>query len=505
MYRVLAVDDEPLVLEGLRFFSWDDYDAELSFSAEDGVEALKIVEDNCPDVIISDIRMPEMDGLEFSRRVLEINPDTIILLITGYSDFAYAQQALRIGVFDFLVKPVDFEALGSVLQKVVRILQEKKKKYSQINQMRQQISEDLLEKLLFGSTIQDMDAILNDCKMVIVNVYVDDPKGLELSLLSRFFEGMDICSPLKVMYIYEFRRYTLLFRFRSEEHGKVLLMKVKNALEGFQVEIWKKYRFSVSIGISDIYDDVEKLSLMRQQALKMLEMARRRGGNTLLVYEDTENEEINFTENFKSARNHLYDAIASRNEGAVDDALFYIEEALEEIRNRSLCLEFLWNELLFYVNLPSFEDNPVVDEKVDFVRFSASVRRLYKTMQEDAMETGERNVEVAVCNYIREHYMENISLTTLSDELHYTTSYLSRLIHRSCGESFMKMLIGYRMDKAKEKLELSEESVKDIADSVGYNDVGYFIASFGKQEGCTPAEYRERSQKQVDEIFDHEA
>ena len=306
---------------------------------------------------------------------------------------------------------------------------------------------------------------------------------------------MDICRPLRVLYIYEFRRYTLLFRFRCEEQDKALLMKVKNALEDFQVEIWKNYRFSVSIGISDIYDDIEKLSLMRQQALKMLEMARRRGGNNLLAYEDTEKEKISFTEEFKAARNYLYNAIVSRNGDAVDEALSKIGEALGKISNQSLCLEFLWNELLFYVNLPSFEDNPVVDEKVDFAKFSSSVKGLFKVMQDEAIEAGDRNVEVAVYNYIREHYRENISLTTLSDELHYTTSYLSRLIHRSCGESFMKMLIGYRMDKAKEKLELSEESVKDIADSVGYNDVGYFIASFGKQEGCTPAEYRERSRR----------
>ncbi|MBR1918044.1 MAG: response regulator [Spirochaetales bacterium] len=495
MYRVLAVDDEPLVLEGLGLFSWNDYDTSLAYLAEDGAEALRLVEAERPDIIISDIRMPEIDGLEFSRRALEFNPDAIILLITGYSDFTYAQQALRIGVFDFLVKPVDFESLETAMKKVVQTLNEKKLKNSQIDQMRQQISEDLLEKLLIGSTVQDMKAISNDCRMVIANVYVDDPKGLELSLLRHFFDGMDICRPLRVLYIYEFRRYTLLFRFRCEEQDKALLMKVKNALEDFQVEIWKNYRFSVSIGISDIYDDIEKLSLMRQQALKMLEMARRRGGNNLLAYEDTEKEKISFTEEFKAARNYLYNAIVSRNGDAVDEALSKIGEALGKISNQSLCLEFLWNELLFYVNLPSFEDNPVIDEKVDFAKFSSSVKCLFKVMQDEAIEAGDRNVEVAVYNYIREHYRENISLTTLSDELHYTTSYLSRLIHRSCGESFMKMLIGYRMDKAKEKLELSEESVKDIADSVGYNDVGYFIASFGKQEGCTPAEYREKSRR----------
>ena len=187
MYRVLAVDDEPLVLEGLCLFSWNDYDASLAYLAEDGAEALRLVEAERPDIIISDIRMPEIDGLEFSRRALEINPDAIILLITGYSDFTYAQQALRIGVFDFLVKPVDFESLETAMKKVVQTLNEKKLKNSQIDQMRQQISEDLLEKLLIGSTVQDMKAISNDCRMVIANVYVDDPKGLELSLLRHFF------------------------------------------------------------------------------------------------------------------------------------------------------------------------------------------------------------------------------------------------------------------------------------------------------------------------------
>lgn len=102
----------------------------------------------------------------------------------------------------------------------------------------------------------------------------------------------------------------------------------------------------------------------------------------------------------------------------------------------------------------------------------------------------QKEVGVIVENYIKEHYAEDISLSDLSEELCYNTAYLSRLISKHCGQSFVKLLVSYRMDRAKELLRTTEDQIAKVASAVGYNDVGYFITTFRRHVGLTPADYR---------------
>ena len=103
-----------------------------------------------------------------------------------------------------------------------------------------------------------------------------------------------------------------------------------------------------------------------------------------------------------------------------------------------------------------------------------------------------RDIATIVENYIKEHYAENISLTTLSERLCYNTAYLSKLIRKNCKRNFMNILIRTRMEKAKELLHTTEETISRIAAKVGYNDEGYFITAFKKETGCSPADFRLR-------------
>ena len=165
-YRVMIVDDEPIVCEGLRTFYWDRYECEIAAEAMDGAEALELAETVRPDIIISDIRMPEMDGIAFSQRIKALDPGCEIILLTGYADFAYAQQALKIGVHDYLLKPFSFEDIEKALMGCIAAIADRNRKLEAENHIREQLytmvpflTKQVYQDLLDGNTTADTDKI----------------------------------------------------------------------------------------------------------------------------------------------------------------------------------------------------------------------------------------------------------------------------------------------------------------------------------------------------------
>ncbi len=129
MYRVLIADDEPWAVYRLqKLIDWNGKQFEVISTASDGLSALEIIKKEHPDLLLSDIRMPGLDGLKLVREIHSVSPETTVILITGFSEFSYAQEALRQGVFDYLVKPVKKEELLGVLDRVVKRLEERRAK-----------------------------------------------------------------------------------------------------------------------------------------------------------------------------------------------------------------------------------------------------------------------------------------------------------------------------------------------------------------------------------------
>ena len=506
MYRVMIIDDEPIVLEGMRMFSWKDENCILVGEARDGSEGLALAKKLMPDIVFTDIKMPGMNGLEFADAFHEIRRETLIVVFTGYSEFSYAQKALRIGVFDFLVKPVSVDALRTVLKKASDFLNARRMEGRRtqeltdtVKRMKFAVQEQLLSDALRGVFKFDKNIVsaddLNVGHFVVAAVSGDGEKKLETYVLRdsllKVVKKANECNLLR----FEFERYVLLFCFPRESELERCGKYVLQTLEEAQLSVWKRFNFSFSAGISLADDDIFSLPQLKRQALQVLRNNLLHGKNTVSRFERKDTAPIVFAD-FETQKIQILSAIQARDRVLLVSEFEKLvmtlttntgnsEQICENIRDVLVEVAFLTNS-----------DMPIGDyvgkKAADYVcEVKDELLRIFHRLQ---VQDGEmkRDIATIVENYIKEHYAENISLTTLSERLCYNTAYLSKLIRKNCKRNFMDMLIRTRMEKAKELLRTTEETIARIAPKVGYNDEGYFITAFKKEIGCSPADFRLR-------------
>ncbi|MBC6719856.1 response regulator [Treponema sp. Marseille-Q4130] len=490
----------------MRMFPWENENCTLVGEAPDGADGLALAKKLMPDIVFTDIRMPGMNGLEFADAFREIHSNALIIVFTGYSEFSYAQKALRIGVFDFLVKPVSVGALRAVLKKAAKFLDVRcmegrrtRELTDTVKRMKFAVQEQLLSDALRGVFKFDKNTVsaddLNVGHFVVAAVSGDGEKKLETYVLRdsllKVVKKANECNLLR----FEFERYVLLFCFPREIEAERCRKYVLQTLEEAQLSVWKRFNFSFSAGISLADDDIFSLPQLKRQALHVLRNNLLHGKNSVSRFERKDTAPIVFAD-FETQKIQILSAIQARDRVLLVSEFEKLvmtlttntgnsEQICENIRDVLVEVAFLTNS-----------DMPIGDyvgkKAADYVcEVKDELLRIFHRLQ---VQDGEmkRDIATIVENYIKEHYAENISLTTLSERLCYNTAYLSKLIRKNCKRNFMDMLIRTRMEKAKELLRTTEETIARIAAKVGYNDEGYFITAFKKETGCSPADFRLR-------------
>ncbi len=536
MLKVFLVEDESIVREGLKKnIPWQEYGYQFMGEASDGEMALPMIRKIRPDVLITDIKMPFMDGLALSQIVTQEIPDIRIIIISGYDEFEYAQRAIRVGVEQYLLKPITRGALRKVLLEIREKIETEKEQKNYLETFQNEMKEyedysrrSFLEKV-FGGVLSVQQIYEEAAKL---SLELDAP-CYNLVLLSlqtkhrnpeiavREPEGINQVREALLRFFMRFPEY-LAFRWNISLYG-ILIKGETERMEELEQrcisnieKICKEEEFSME-WYAAIGRPVERLSLLPECYTKVNHILAHRFFNPQ-QHILTEKDAVEFlpgkdTKSFESVdsakvnpeiiQGFLGEGKQEEIEDFVNGYLAGVKDALESRLFRDyLLLNVRFTTVNYMEMLGISKEELLAEDDNEKVReVSVNSRDIYDYIQElleralilrdrESENQGKKVLKKGL-EYIEENFSEDtLSLNGVAGAIGVSGNYFSSVFSQEMQMTFIEYVTKKRMDKAKKLLRQSEMHSGDIAAEVGYKDPHYFSFVFKKTVGCTPREYR---------------
>ncbi|HHW01086.1 MAG TPA: response regulator [Clostridiaceae bacterium] len=534
MYTLLFVEDEYNVRKAIiNTIDWSSLGFTVIGEAENGLEAIDIVEKCNPDVIITDIKMPFMDGIEFAKLVREINPVTKIVFLTGFNEFDYAISAIKLNVIEYLSKPVSAEKMRDTLISIKQKLDEESNNLRNIEILKQNYIESLpiirtgfLLSLITSYTssaqiynnIKKLSLNLNGPWYLIFTVRIDRGSTIDLKGIDSI-EDIDVIFPSLVNIAKRVSdKYLLNETFEYGENIVTILSDTKENIENYaeilmheiQQSINKNYGLPVIIGVSNMFRNLEEAKKEYDNSVTALSYCSLMGTNKAIYLRDIEPAKgIKFV--FDEKKEMEFSSILKT--GTKDNLFRFISDIFNDLAAKGATFsDFQICIIEMITTLIKTAQNSISDftEKMD-INMSL-ILDIYKSQTIDEVQYNfkklcckvmecidlERQDMTAVLvnkgyEYMKSNYSDpELSLRTVSKYLHISSNYFSIIFKRVIGEPFKNVLIRIRMEKAYELLSATNMRILEVAKEVGYNDQHYFSYSFKKYFNISPSEMRSR-------------
>ena len=535
MYKVLIIDDESIIRKGIKnIINWKQLDCEVCADASDGIEGIELIKKYLPEVIITDIRMPGMDGLSMIKQVKGIVPYSKIIILTGYRDFDYVQEAIKFGAFDFLLKPSKIEELTAVLTRAVNEINDQKIRHMEIDRFKvlfeQSIPilrEKLLYDIIYGLNTNEYEITE---KMKLFNITI---KNFVLVVMENDYDEKSNSSQYD-KHLYQFGIVNSFEEIFAEKY-EVLSIMLNSSRVGFIIqkpdripldieEVSEKcsylqevinngFGFTVTIAVSSGGISAMELPEKLKECLGSLEYKSYMGTNSIIQYSDLNSffryEDYSTLDKYQK---QLLESIKSGNEGLVKVTT---QNIARYVTTNKININYMKN--FYYTTLSSINNIRIsvsaieVDKRHEEGRDIASLLKLIEK-SESAEELNSLLEDVAVriaekvnnfnnksiklilrkaIDYIQEHYSEQVTLNEVAENIYVSTFYISRMFKKELGKSFVDYLNDVRIEKSKELLKDVKYKTYEVAEIVGISDPHYFSKLFKKYSGMTPSEYRE--------------
>ncbi|AJY77332.1 response regulator transcription factor [Paenibacillus beijingensis] len=518
-YSVLIVDDEPVIRNGISaFIDWEKVGLTVEDHYANGMEALEALKNRSFDILITDIKMPRLNGIELMKQALELCPWLKVILISSYSDFEYVKEGLKLGAVDYLLKlTLQKEDLLAVLRRCITLLEDERREdsertisrqgllYKERKQVEQQIKRLIVQEQTPLASTDWAPAWLAKCYACVylmldgAEEWIENHGYLHVQLLleeiqEQFYVQMQEGTALQVS---ESSLFLLIPGACDEAEARI--NEWKRMLET-EWEVSTSVGFVVKQGTGSILKGYEdSLSACNRRFFEGL------GGLYRIDESGSDREKTSADKEAQHDWAPFFDMI--RNGDPVSSA---VEFALERWKSRFLNTEEVQQEalsLLTTVYQLHEESEPLPPELRDQLLKVETLEQLAATMIEQLEEMMEKSFTLKLSDqgydgqlitkaldYIAAHYTENLSLQSVADIVHLSKSYFSLYFKKLTGRNFIDYLIELRIREAKRLLAQNESRIYDIAKAAGFKDVKYFSKVFKKMTGLTPLEYREKHQ-----------
>lgn len=501
--KILIADDEDYTREGLiDSIDWESFGIDEIMQAVNGQEALRIAKWFHPDIVLTDIRMPKTDGIDFATELLENNKDSKIIFMSGYMEVEYLKSAIRLSVVDYIEKPIDLTVLRAALAKSVEEIQERQRS-REAEENHKDIQQQTLVSLLCGkeSDVMTIEKLAGEAAF-----------------------------PLNTSYVCIILQYAA--KMQEEESGMGKLLGVLESRQGCAVGRYDRDRHQIQVVLSFQKKEQYHLGPIFQEILDMFPLAKLGVGIEVDSYRNLYN-------SYRTAA------------AAVNCAFYHEEERFfqidEEIQHRTTIEPGLYGEFLqilseqphllgewftsvfgelrkrkycpkeqvctFMISLMTavysqypelYENHPEVGNEEQLQTFlydreslreiSDFVDEVLTWIQEHNREKeGYSRIVQGALDYVMQHFgEENLSVTQIAEYLHFSPAYLNVLFKQEMKVTIKQYLSNYRLERAKKLLEKDYDKITEISEKCGYANGNYFAKVFKEATGMTPAEYRKK-------------
>lgn len=525
--KVMIVEDEQVIRRGLqKVIPWEQLGCELAAAVENGAQGCEKAMEIKPQLVISDIRMPKMDGLEMTRILRGMFPKLRVILLTGYKEFEYAQKALEYGVEDYVLKPVDHEELISVIRKQAEEFQHEEEEEKERERLREQLAQSLpilrdkfLSSLLFSSpeTIyhiyERMDYFnIRIRRFILMAVEIDSFYALEkqfseediqilLFLIENQIEnaaGERALEP--VIYRHEKAVYVILPCSEEENMDDIILFARE-----VEENIRSSCSFTVSVGISAFHEEAMQVRQARKEAEACITRNYYLGPGNVICYGDicTEDQQENLCPEI--CPDAYYQSLRSG-----QNITGEMEKLCEELKGtgnlvalKSSALELVSKS--FRLMVQEYGESRKLQELMDgsmeqvftaknIQGYLSALREtsgnLESFLSEQRISRNRYLVEKAVA-YMKANCTREVSLEEVSDTLYVSRWYFSKLFRKETGIKFSDYMIRLRVEEAQRLIRENPGLHNyEIADRLQFGNDRYFSQVFKKVAGMTPSEFR---------------
>ncbi|UOQ49649.1 response regulator [Gracilibacillus caseinilyticus] len=487
--KMLIVDDEPLICQGLaNTIPWDQMGIEIVGSAINGKKALEVMEKEQVDIVITDVNMPEMDGIGLSKAIVDGFPEVNIIMISGYEEFEYARQALRIGVQDYLLKPVDIDELLALVEEVKQQREEarKKEQAKQKTLLTNYLSQQLFQLPDSSNLSERVDSQAYTYRMLLIEKRNYNQAAWSSDQIKSLIDYRSICIEIH-------ENQLVLFVYAQENISDQQV----NSLTTVMMAVMDQ---EISIAVSSNYQDLHQLASLHQELNERLSFYR--GTDRQIV---TDAEDIPVEQEYELDQQlvcNIADAVFQQDREETEEKVdqFFTEFkqkgiTLNQIKEACCCLLESIKERGQDSSFAEMELG--LHEGLDLLLFN-SVEALRSLLLEDLdsmMDYLQRTndshwIIQQAKQYIEKNFQKDVKALEVAEAHYITPNYFSMLFKQETGFSYSEYLNTIRINKAKALLSETSNKVFEIAEYVGYREYKYFVQVFKNYVGITPTQFR---------------
>ena len=531
-YKIMLVDDEEEVRTSIiRKIDWQDAGFEVIGDAENGKEALEKIEQNEPDVVLTDIRMPYMDGLEMAENIRQRYPSIKIVIFSGFDEFEYAKKAIKLNVIEYILKPVNVEELTAILKKIKKNLDEEIEQKRNVTLLRESyikslpaIREHFLNDLIHGGMEEaQIEEKLNEyaidvagaVKWVIAAIHLEPDEKVDKAV--SLHQQRELI-PISVRNLIEEKlegQYRFIVFHSSFETILLVAIDKDNTQTGLIAllgdickETKKILEVSVTIGVGESCSSLTDLSRPCHTALNALGYRAITGSGGVICIGDMEpsgHEKLRFDSRMESELiaavkfgpkekiRSVIDGIVSRMEDArvhYRQYQAYVLAIINVLTQLSQQYDLRISEM-FGVENDYFEILGRVQKMENVRPYLTEVALKMNAGMEEERSNTTKNVIREAKQYIQDNFQDpELSVEKICRHLHMSPAYFSTMFKKETGKTYVAYLTEVRLDKAVELLNKTDDKTYVIAAKVGYQEQNYFSYVFKKKFGVSPTRYR---------------